>query len=342
MPPLHLQGCTVMVDGISYNRNGHTTRTPTHQDSLMHPALPQIQPVNLNTRHPGPMAPGNTIELPPRLPWPEYELDTPWRAMLDALAPNLAQIPLPFIQEQISLRLEQMMAGLRNTRVPSTISRPRAHSITVPIPRDTGHTAPMYPTHILTVSLPSTGNSDVALIPIHGIVFAANCAAQILHPLPDAVVTPGSLVLPLCPVVLPSVQAAFLLRAYMYTHRADTLLNALLALPGPLTKAAVDAALGIVRARGSTSAQRACIDRIAAQLASARPTPGQLLAYAARVRELWQTVCWLGMHDGRLWSVLDLAWELALLALKFVAEVQSRLVAADVQTTGCEWSKYAS
>ncbi|KAJ7151325.1 hypothetical protein C8R43DRAFT_886804, partial [Mycena crocata] len=270
-----------------------------------------------------PSSTGNTIELPPQLPRPEYDLQSPSRVTLDAIAPDLVQIPLPFIQEQISLRLGQMLAGLRNTHVPTTISGPRAHSITVPIPRDTGHSTPMYPTHVLSVSLPSTGSIDAGLIPIHDIVFVAHCSAEILRPVSDIDVTPCSLVLSLCPVVRPSVQAAFLLRAYIYTHRAETLLNEILALPAPLTEAAVDAALGN-RPRPWFNPHPTRFP----QLACARPTPGKILSYAARVRELWQTVCWLGMHDGRLWSVLDLAWELALRALKFVAEVQSRQIAA--------------
>jgi hypothetical protein len=41
------------------------------------------------------------------------------------------------------------------------------------------------------------------------------------------------MVLPICPIVLPSVDAFLILRTFMYTHRVETLLDELLPLPVP-------------------------------------------------------------------------------------------------------------
>lgn len=244
--------------------------------------------------------------------------DPPALATLDAIAPDLAELPLPFIRYQISLRAGEMLACLQDLEVPGTISRlGLPQTLTVAVPSNPRSAASFYPTHLLAVS-PSGAPPDapLVLVPVHGIVFAANCAAPILRPGPvDSDSTQDKLILPICPVTLPSVHAPLVvLRTYMYTHRLDTLIHALLPLPEPLAHAAVKTALG----------SAAEILRLATHLVCVRPGLGHLLAYAARVRELWQTVCCLGMFHAPLWDALDLAWELVIVALNLAVDVDQR------------------
>ncbi|KAJ7130417.1 hypothetical protein C8R44DRAFT_665548, partial [Mycena epipterygia] len=248
-----------------------------------------------------------TVQLPRTLKRPT-PCDPPARAILDVIAPELAELPLPFIRHQFSLRAGEMLAGIQDLVIPGTISRLCLPStLTVPVPSNPSNDAPLYPTHVLAVS-PRGAHPDAPLIlvPVHGIVLAANCAAPILRPGPvDSDSVRDKLILPICPAALPSVHALVVLRTYMYTHRLDTLIHALIPLPEPLAHAAVKTALG--------SAEE--ILRLATHLVCVRPGLEHLLAYAARVRELWQTVCCLGMFHAPLWDALDLAWELVIVAL---------------------------
>ncbi|KAJ6565494.1 hypothetical protein DFH09DRAFT_1473543 [Mycena vulgaris] len=237
------------------------------------------------------------------------------RATLDALAPELAQLPISFIRHQITLRAPQMLAGLDDLPIPSTI--PRLHlprKLTVPVPRGAGadNVECWDPTHVLALSLPArraaSPDAPFVLIPIHGIVLAAHCAAPVLGPAPtpgDANSANGTLVLPLCPVILPSVPALLVLRAYMYTQRLDSFLGAVLPLPEPFAHAAVKAALA-----SSTE-----IKRLAAHLIDTHASLAHLLEYVGRVRDVWQTMCRLGMHHVQLWNALDLAWDILMVAL---------------------------
>ncbi|KAJ7734788.1 hypothetical protein DFH07DRAFT_988068 [Mycena maculata] len=269
-----------------------------------------------------PAAPTTVVQLPRTLErqWPSSDLAA--RVTLDALAPDLAALPLPFIRMQLVLCARQMLAGLQALALPSTISHRHLRStLTVPMPREQGGLQPLYPTHVLAVSPPSTNapspDAPVALIPMHGVVLAANCTAPLLLLAPtvtDPASAPGTLVLPVCPVTLPSLHAFLIVRAFMYTHRVDALLNALLPLPVRLTHAAVHAALASAEDRV----------RIAAHLTGAHPGIRHLLLYAGRVRELWHTVCWLGMDHGRLWDAINLAWELVILALNLAAGTHER------------------
>ncbi|KAJ7507075.1 hypothetical protein B0H11DRAFT_1970133 [Mycena galericulata] len=271
-------------------------------------------------RDPSPSA--QPIQIPRTLERPVYSFDCADRATLDALAPDLADLPLPFIRVQLVLNAGQMLDGLHHLPIPTTISRIRLPStLAVPTPHDPSNLLPVYPTHLLAVSSPSTDvtpDAPLTLIPIHGVVLAANCASSILPPTTPTDINRDNssdvLVLPLCPVILPSVNAFLVLRDFMYTHRVDALLDALFPTPLRLTHGAVRAALGSDEDRL----------RLATHLVCAQPGIRDLLGYAARVRELWHTVCWLGMDHAGLWDTINLAWELAIVALNLRHAVAAR------------------
>ncbi|KAJ6588169.1 hypothetical protein B0H19DRAFT_1366850 [Mycena capillaripes] len=261
-----------------------------------------------------PQPPYPSFELPRTLERPTLYSEAISRLTLDALAPDLAELPLPFIQHQLSLHTKQMLAGLRDLQLPRMIPPLPRPTVTIPLPEDFSNVEPIYPTHVFAVSLPTAlPGAPPTLVPIHGIVFAANCTAPILHghsaPAGDTNSPPGSLVLPVCPIVLPSVQALIALLTYMYGQRIQLLFAALFPLPASLTHKAVKAALDCPDTRV----------KLATHLVCAHPGIAHLLGYAARVREVWRTACLLGMYHTELWDSLDLAWELVIVALNIAA-----------------------
>ncbi|KAJ7291487.1 hypothetical protein C8J57DRAFT_976028, partial [Mycena rebaudengoi] len=115
-------------------------------------------------------------------------------------------------------------------------------------------------------------------------------------------------------LTLPSPQAFTILHAFMYTHRLDAALKSLLPLPpaflGGLSHATVLAALAAPATR----------HQLAVYLCGAAGNSlCALMAHAAHVKELWQDMVALGLHDPELWDALDLAWEVVLGALNLAA-----------------------
>ncbi|KAJ7030646.1 hypothetical protein C8F04DRAFT_1113128 [Mycena alexandri] len=257
-----------------------------------------------------------TFRLPRTLERPTFVPDTLSRQSLDALAPELADLPLPFIRHQLTVHADQMLADINTLPIPSTIPGMRLpHTLAVKLPIASSDVEHIYPTHILAVSALSrstaaTTDAPLSLVAVHGIAFAVNCSTPALRPVEHNPNTRGTLTLPLCPVALPSVQALLILRAYMYNHRIDMLLSALFPLPAPLTYAEVKSAL-------VSSATKL---RLATHLISAHPGAAHILGYARRVQEVWKTVCCLGMYHIELWDALDLAWELLIVALNLAVE----------------------
>ncbi|KAJ7172108.1 hypothetical protein C8R46DRAFT_1258044 [Mycena filopes] len=256
-----------------------------------------------------------TSRLPRTLDRPAFVPDTPPRQMLDALAPELVELPLPFIHHQLAVHADQMAEDISSFPIPGTIPAGRLpHALAVKLPSASpGDVEHIYPTHILAVSTPSKTATPEApsLVAVHGIVFAANCIAPKLRPVGENNNPPGALYLPICPIALPSVPALLTLRTYMYNHRVDVLLSALFPLlPAPLTDAEVRSALASDRTKL----------RLATHLVCADPRPAQILGYAVRVQEVWRTVCCLGMYRAELWDALDLAWELVIIALNLAAD----------------------
>ena len=150
------------------------------------------------------------------------------------------------------------------------------------------------PTHLLAVHTKPT--TRVSLFPVHAIVLAAHCAR--LPPFPQSGSrTPaeaGSKIsLPVTPFCLPNPETFSIILYYLYTKRVDRLFSALLPLP--------------LQGRKS-------IDQLSRTYSSTF-TVQALLSHAAKVHGLWSNVAALGIFDGRLWQVIEVAWEVLLKAL---------------------------
>ncbi|KAJ7092783.1 hypothetical protein B0H15DRAFT_750466, partial [Mycena belliarum] len=231
------------------------------------------------------------------------------RATLDALAPDLAELPLPFIRHQLKSHAEQMSRGLSALPLIGTLPLDRLpRTMTLEVNQDTPNDT-LYPTHLLAVIAPCMPmDGQVAFIPIHGLVLGAHCDAPLLGdpPVPPIeMLRPGVLTLPVCRVYLPSMNAVFLLREYMYTERTEAVLRQLLMLPVVLPHSTVKAVL-------SSEAE---LLRLAAHLAKTHPALDPLVECSTRVRHVWQTACCMGMYHTPLWDALELAWELVVVAL---------------------------
>ncbi|KAJ7199901.1 hypothetical protein B0H12DRAFT_1036919 [Mycena haematopus] len=276
----------------------------------------------------------STFKLPCTLERPPPISDSVSRLSLAAIAPDLIDLPLPFIHHQLALQTEQMLAGLRELPVPDTLPRlgiPEVLTIEVPDSPSQNVEPLIYPTHVLAVSLP-TGTSTSAperdapltLVPIHGIVLAANCAAQILRPVPASAPTvdgdvDGPLILPVCPISLPSVHALLVLRTYIYTKRVDALFLDLI----PLFDDDHHESLKIGDLESGSPSAEVRVFRLATRLAR---EPGftltHILECAWRVVDVWKTAWALGLevqHHPEFWDTVDLAWEVVVHALNLVA-----------------------
>ncbi|KAF8182974.1 hypothetical protein K438DRAFT_1502329, partial [Mycena galopus ATCC 62051] len=292
-----------------------------------------------------------TLKLPRTLERPPLASDSASRLALDAVAPDLAELPLPFIHHQIALHSEQMLAGFRDLPVPSTIPLPPVCStpdaLTIRLPsRSSGcdtdavdAVEPIYPTHVFAVSPPQSKNATTApedslqLVPFHGPVFAANCAAQILRPASTDEPDEGdgdanadmddddgvnanaaeTITLPVCTISLPSVQAFFTLRTYMYTKRISALFTDFF----PLADTDDDSDSEALNLKGLDSSTAL---RLATRLVLAHPGFTHILECASRILDVWKTAWCLGLEvypdaQSGFWDALDLAWEVVLAAL---------------------------
>ncbi|KAF7343314.1 Clampless protein 1 [Mycena venus] len=280
------------------------------------PAMSHVTPQSMDPR---PVASIPTFKLPSRLERPPPCSDSVSRRTLDTVAPDLVELPLPFIQHQLALHTEQMLAGLHDLQVPSTIPRlDLPNKLEITLPEHSSHDQPIYPTHVFAVSLPSDSaapsNVFPDLVSFHGIVFAAHCAARIPFAVPadedDSAIDTVSLTV--CPVVLPSAQALITLRTYMYTKSIDTLFASFFPLPEPLTHETFKSALESSETKSL----------LAARLVSVHHGFAHLLGYTALVQDVWQTAYCLEMYHTEFWDALDLAWELVIMALNLAADAQ--------------------
>ncbi|KAJ7507054.1 hypothetical protein B0H11DRAFT_2153557 [Mycena galericulata] len=283
------------------------------------------------------------------------------RDALAAAAPDLAAaaVPAEFIRHGLRAKAPQMQAGIA-ALAPSHLpqSLPRSHlpaALTIPLRASSSQSHPSYPTHALAVHATSSSKSSApapgesaSLFPVHAVVLAAHCAK--LPRLPPAAPPSRSgsaLTLPVLPLALPSPHAFAILHPWMYTHRLDAALGALL----PLPPAFLD---GLAAAHSSSShshsshshshsrssshasqpqpptppqtlllaalASPPTLHALAAHLcATAGANLSALLAHAGHVKELWQDLVALGVYDPALWDALDLAWEVVLGALNLAA-----------------------
>ncbi|KAJ7018063.1 hypothetical protein C8F04DRAFT_977979 [Mycena alexandri] len=270
---------------------------------------------------PGPIQMPRKLERPP---FTDISRDT-----LTAAAPELAAVPAEFIRQGLRTKAPQMQAGiaaLAPSHLPPSI--PRSHlpqALTVPLRAPPpGAPSPLsYPTHALAIGAQSSkGSKDSApqlVFAVHAVVLAAHCANIPRFPAPPRSRASASVTLPILPLSLPSPQAFAILHAFMYTHRIDAALGALLPFPPTFLEtlapsSSTAAHLAAALASGSTRHQ------LNAHLCAASSgNLSTLMTHAAHVRELWQDMVALGLYDPTLWDALDLAWEVVLGAMNLAA-----------------------
>jgi hypothetical protein len=172
------------------------------------------------------------------------------------------------------------------------------------------------PSHMLAVFGPSskkgsTERRKVTLYPAHSLVFAAYCSKLPAFPPVDISATPPlrapqELVVPIRPLCLPSPQTYPRLSAFLYTKRADILLQSLMPCQPPT--------LLMQSQEQETPSQSSQLLEFAARLAGTY-TPQALLQHTMTVHGVWQNVCALGIFDDSLWETMDLAWQILLTAI---------------------------
>ncbi|KAG5654140.1 hypothetical protein H0H81_006851 [Sphagnurus paluster] len=253
------------------------------------------------------------IQLPPTLSRPAYAEVS--RDAIIAVAPELAEVPAEYIRRGLRPRANEMLGAFSALALPSFLLRSRlSSSLAVPL-RSPSPFA--YPTHILAVSSPKSSSDQVMVFPIHSLVLASHCAQ--LPRLPPSHQQPHSatLQLPVLPLSIPSPAAFSILHSFMYTHRLDSVLKALFPVPSGFLHSLSHEVVKNALSSGAT------LHQLSSYLcASASSNLQTLMTHAGHVKELWQNMAALGLHDPELWDTLDLAWEVLLGALNLAAGSQ--------------------
>jgi len=118
----------------------------------------------------------------------------------------------------------------------------------------------------------------------------------------------GQMTLPVIPLCIPSPETFSQLSAYLYLKDASHLLATLLP-TGTLTPTSI---LSLDSELDSDSPE---LQQFSEKL-RATYTAHALLMHAMTINGLWRNACALGVFDGQLWEVLDLAWDAVIGALE--------------------------
>ncbi|KAF8574040.1 hypothetical protein K439DRAFT_1373599 [Ramaria rubella] len=224
------------------------------------------------------------INLPRHLIRPKYcPIDPGAIAAVDAV---LEDIPIGYIQhtlKEIGPRL--LEATCNATAEPPTGQLP--HELEL-ICKDVSIEPP---SHILAVY--SQNYAHVTLFPAHALILATYCAHLPALPTskPNIPAASGdAVIVPVVPLRIPSTGTFSLLLSFLYTNRADTLMNQLIPVGDsqtmePLTQ----------KSRES------------------------LVNDARKVYGLWRNASSLGIFDDKLFQTLEMAWEVLLDALSTVS-----------------------
>ncbi|KAG6895746.1 hypothetical protein C0992_012864 [Termitomyces sp. T32_za158] len=251
------------------------------------------------------------VQLPRTLARPPFAEVS--REAIAAAAPELADIPAEYIRNGLHSKANEMRAGISALSLPSSMPRTRLpHSLNIPL--RTTSSEPSYPTHVLAVTSSRNPSDMATLLPVHSLVLASSCAN--LPRLPSSQQEPQSptLHLPVLPLSLPSPAAFSVLLSFMYHHRLESVLKALFPMPTAfLQSLSHDTVMGAL-------ASGPMLHQLSSYLcSSASANPQTLTIHAAHVKELWQTMVALGLHDPELWDTIDLAWEVVLGAFNIAA-----------------------
>ncbi|KAF8961868.1 hypothetical protein BDZ97DRAFT_1663695 [Flammula alnicola] len=257
-----------------------------------------------------------SVQLPRTLARPPFAEVS--REAIMAVAPELANVPAEYIRRGLRPKAHQMLAGisaLSSSHLPTTMPKSHVPQImSVPFRASSSSAQPTYPTHILAVaSSKSSANEHVFMFPVHNIIIAAQCSALPRLP-PSSPPSQGMLHIPVLPLALPSPAAFKVLHGYLYSHSLDSVLKSLFPLPSSFVHGLSHHTVQSTLASGSS------LHQLSAYLCSSAGSSLQTLTtHAAHVKELWQDMVALGLHDPELWDTLDLAWEIILGALNLAA-----------------------
>lgn len=258
------------------------------------------------------------VQLPRNLSRPKFTDSS--RDAIAAASPDLADVPPEYIRRGLRQNQQPNLSGINAISLPPSLPRSQLTSSSLKVPLRASSSEPSYPTHILAVSpAKSTSSSDhVFLFPVHALTLAANCARLPVLPPSNPIPSPnGNLTLPVLPLSLPSPAAFAVIHSYLYTHRLDAVMSALgfpsSAFMQNLTHQAVLATLQSPDTLHQLSAL--LCQHTGGNL-------GKLTGLTVRVKDLWQDIVSLGIHELELWDTLDLAWEILLGALNLAATNQ--------------------
>lgn len=287
-----------------------------------------------------------SLQLPRTLQRPNFSEVS--RDIIASLEPELADVPIEYIRRHLAGQANSMLSALSLMTYPTSLPRARlASSIDVSVrPTSNAPNTSAFPTHMLAISSsrssPSQPNTPTAasfmagasstltvpLFPSHAVVLAAYCTLLPALPRSRPSNRTATMSLPVVPLTVPSAETFQMLHAYLHTKRPDTLLAALLpslaaSLPQAPSGGTSSSAGRSVYVSQFTSES---LSRLAHALASAAAQIGpqgalsSLMAHAKVINGLWRNVCALGVFDAELWGVMDLAWEVVLIALTRIAE----------------------
>ncbi|KAJ8083362.1 hypothetical protein AAF712_010850 [Marasmius tenuissimus] len=260
------------------------------------------------------------VQLPRKLSRPAYEKVS--MQAIFAVSPEMAaagNITPEYIQQGLVMQASQMFAGLSSlapSHLPSSLPRSHLPSfLSIPVRPPTSSAGVEYPTHALAVSSSKNPEAQALIIPVHALVLASHCARFPEIRTPSSRLQGGhTLQLPVIPFSLPSPGAFTVLTNFMYQHRLDKVLKALFPMrPGFLSNLRHRDVQDILQSL-------ATIHELSSYLCEHDQYNLQrLTAHAMHVRDVWQDMVALGIHDPALWDTIDLAWEVVLGALNLAA-----------------------
>ncbi|KAF9484051.1 hypothetical protein BDN70DRAFT_798518 [Pholiota conissans] len=256
------------------------------------------------------------IQLPRKLARPP--LSEISRDAIMAVAPELVNVPAEYIRRGLRPKAHAMLAGissLSSSHLPTTM--PKSHvpsAMSIPTRMSSSSAQPTYPTHVLAIaSSKSSANEHVFLFPVHNIVIASQCSSISRLP-PSYPPAPGTLHMPVIQMTLPSPAAFKLLHGYLYNHSLESVMKSLFPLPSGFVHGLSHHTVQSTLSSGSS------LHQLSSYLCSSSGGSLQALtSHAAHVKELWQDMVTLGIHDPELWDAVDLAWEVILGALSLAA-----------------------
>lgn len=270
----------------------------------------------------GVAGPDAEIQLPRKLQRAPYKPVS--KEAIEAVAPELTDIPYPYVVERVQENSKSWFPGLRNVNVSfdkSTV--PDSYDVLV---KD--HASP--PTHILAVkplAQPSSSKTSqpcpVKLYPVHSMVMACHCrhlppfapghceSKECDHPSEDGehptteskeCDRPSEdgerLTLPCRYLSLPHPETFPFSLAFLYTQNKATFLKALLPVPAPpnVVENEVDSVRGFGTRLGLIA------------------SPERILQSIYFTHMVWMNTLALGIVDDAYWECLDTAWESLLCA----------------------------